>query len=114
MIGVQKVRISIRARRFDSLHKEAGYMTDAYSLSKNLLTRTAGPYMTQGVKWHGRINDPLGRCEVERVVCFTPTRLHQGLTPWREQASAKALDKCVLISHKCIFVAFQRKGVAHA
>ncbi|MBX9786345.1 MAG: hypothetical protein K2Y08_03295, partial [Alphaproteobacteria bacterium] len=24
----------------------AGYMTDAYSLSKNLLTRTAGPYMT--------------------------------------------------------------------
>lgn len=37
MIGVQEVRISIRARRFDSLHQEAGYMTDAYSLSKKSL-----------------------------------------------------------------------------
>ena len=46
MIGVQKVRISIRARRINSLHLKAGYMTDASFLSRNLLTRTAGPYMT--------------------------------------------------------------------
>ena len=35
MIGVQKVRISIRARRSYYLLIKAGYMTDAYSLSKN-------------------------------------------------------------------------------
>ena len=50
MIGVQKVRISIRARRINSLHLKAGYMTDASFLSRNLLTRTAGPYMTP-VEW---------------------------------------------------------------
>ena len=46
MIGVQKVRISIRARRFNLLHKKAGYMTDALFSSKKLLTHTDGPYMT--------------------------------------------------------------------
>lgn len=46
MIGVQKVRISIRARRNDILHSEAGYMTDALFSSKKLLTHTDGPYMT--------------------------------------------------------------------
>ena len=47
LIGVQKVRISIRARRNDSFHLKAGYMTEALFLIKNLLTRTAGPYMTR-------------------------------------------------------------------
>jgi hypothetical protein len=37
MIGVQKVRLSIRARRFDSLHIKAGYMTDALFSSINSL-----------------------------------------------------------------------------
>jgi hypothetical protein len=32
MIGVQKVRISIRARRYYTLHQQAGYMTDAFHL----------------------------------------------------------------------------------
>lgn len=51
MIGVQKVRISIRAKRFNSLYLKAGYMTDALSLSNNLLIRTAGPYMTPCVEF---------------------------------------------------------------
>jgi len=46
MIGVQKVRISIRARRFNPLHTKAGYMTDALFSSNKLLTHTDGPYMT--------------------------------------------------------------------
>jgi hypothetical protein len=46
MIGVQKVRISIRARGNISLHIKAGYMTDALFSSKKLLTHTDGPYMT--------------------------------------------------------------------
>ena len=37
MIGIQKVRISIRARRFNSLHRKAGYMTDALFSSKKTL-----------------------------------------------------------------------------
>lgn len=36
MIGIQKVRISIRARRNDSLLQQAGYMTDALYLIKNI------------------------------------------------------------------------------
>jgi len=37
VIGVQKVRISIRARRNKILHLEAGYMTDAlFSSNKSL------------------------------------------------------------------------------
>ena len=47
MIGVQKVRISIRARRNYPLHTKAGYMTDALLSSKKLLTHTDGPYMTR-------------------------------------------------------------------
>ena len=37
MIGVQKVRISIRARRLNALQKKAGYMTDALFSSKKTL-----------------------------------------------------------------------------
>lgn len=37
VIGVQKVRISIRARRNKILHSEAGYMTDALFSSKKSL-----------------------------------------------------------------------------
>ena len=33
MIGIWKVRISIRARKNNSFHNEAGYMTDALFLS---------------------------------------------------------------------------------
>ena len=45
MIGIWKVRISIRARRNNSFHNEAGYMTDALFLSYFFLLFTAGPYM---------------------------------------------------------------------
>jgi hypothetical protein len=37
MIGGQEVRISIRARRNDSLYTKAGYMTDALLSSKKTL-----------------------------------------------------------------------------
>ena len=57
LIGVQKVRISIRARRNDFLHLKAGYMTEALFLIKNLLTRTAGPYMTRMVLLIGPNSD---------------------------------------------------------
>lgn len=37
VIGVQRVRISIRARKVNSIHKKAGYMTDAlFSSNKSL------------------------------------------------------------------------------
>lgn len=48
MIGIQEVLISIRARRKQPLHTEAGYMTDAFISFISLLTLTAGPYMTGG------------------------------------------------------------------
>lgn len=37
MIGIQKDRISIRARRNHFLHQQAGYMTDALFLFKKTL-----------------------------------------------------------------------------
>lgn len=36
IIGIQKVRISIRARKFNYFHSKAGYITDALYLFKKI------------------------------------------------------------------------------
>ena len=56
MIGIQKVLISIKARRINNLHKKAGCMTDAlYFIKKYFLTRT-GRSMHDGAVFGYKIN----------------------------------------------------------